>query len=327
MVKSVTVRAPCSTANLGPGFDVFGLALDAFYDEVTVTKKGKGITIVSSDDIPLDPKKNTAGLVAKAMLEDIVKEGYSKYKGGVEIKIKKGVPAGYGMGSSAASAAACAIAMNELFDVIYEDESLTYFAGMGERASAGTVHYDNVAASLFGGFVIVHPQANTKGKYVNVTDCKVPQDIQLIVAIPKIKIPKQKTKASRGVIPKNVKFSDASINLANAAWIAANFAMGDATGALSYLEDLIVEPARKKMIPGYDKVKKNAMKAGANSCTISGAGPSVIAFLEHWDIAGKELMVKQTGEAMKKGFKSAKVDCDIVICKPSKGPKIVKVVK
>ena len=277
MVKSVTVRAPCSTANLGPGFDVFGLALDAFYDEVTVTKKGKGITIVSSDDIPLDPKKNTAGLVAKAMLEDIVKEGYSKYKGGVEIKIKKGVPAGYGMGSSAASAAACAIAMNELFDVIYEDESLTYFAGMGERASAGTVHYDNVAASLFGGFVIVHPQANTKGKYVNVTDCKVPQDIQLIVAIPKIKIPKQKTKASRGVIPKNVKFSDASINLANAAWIAANFAMGDATGALSYLEDLIVEPARKKMIPGYDKVKKNAMKAGASSCTISGAGPSVIA--------------------------------------------------
>jgi len=327
MVKSVTVRAPCSTANLGPGFDVFGLALDAFYDEVTVTKKGKGITIVSSDDIPLDPKKNTAGLVAKAMLEDIVKEGYSKYKGGVEIKIKKGVPAGYGMGSSAASAAACAIAMNELFDVIYEDESLTYFAGMGERASAGTVHYDNVAASLFGGFVIVHPQANTKGKYVNVTDCKVPQDIQLIVAIPKIKIPKQKTKASRGVIPKNVKFSDASINLANAAWIAANFAMGDATGALSYLEDLIVEPARKKMIPGYDKVKKNAMKAGANSCTISGAGPSVIAFLEHWDIAGKELMVKQTGEAMKKGFKSAKVDCDIIFCKPSNGPEIVKVVK
>ena len=327
MVKSVTVRAPCSTANLGPGFDVFGLALDAFYDEVTVTKKGKGITIVSSDDIPLDPKKNTAGLVAKAMLEDIVKEGYSKYKGGVEIKIKKGVPAGYGMGSSAASAAACAIAMNELFDVIYEDESLTYFAGMGERASAGTVHYDNVAASLFGGFVIVHPQANTKGKYVNVTDCKVPQDIQLIVAIPKIKIPKQKTKASRGVIPRNVKFSDASINLANAAWIAANFAMGDATGALSYLEDLIVEPARKKMIPGYDKVKKNAMKAGANSCTISGAGPSVIAFLEHWDIAGKELMVKQTGEAMKKGFKSAKVDCDIIFCKPSNGPEIVKVVK
>ena len=93
MVKSVTVRAPCSTANLGPGFDVFGLALDAFYDEVTVTKKGKGITIVSSDDVPLDPKKNTAGLVGKAMMKDFVKRGI-KYKNGIEIKIKKGVPAG-----------------------------------------------------------------------------------------------------------------------------------------------------------------------------------------------------------------------------------------
>ena len=317
MVKSVTVRAPCSTANLGPGFDVFGLALDAFYDEVTVTKKGKGITIVSSDDIPLDPKKNTAGLVAKAMLEDIVKEGYSKYKGGVEIKIKKGVPAGYGMGSSAASAAACAIAMNELFDVIYEDESLTYFAGMGERASAGTVHYDNVAASLFGGFVVVDPRVNARGKFVNVTDCEVSQDITMIVAVPKIKVPKQKTKASRGVIPRNVKFSDASINLANAAYIAACFAKGWADIAINHLEDIIVEPARKKMIPGFDKVKKNAMKVGANGCTISGAGPSVIAFTEGDNFT-------EIGEAMKKGFKSAKVDCEIIICKPSKGPKIIK---
>jgi homoserine kinase len=149
----------------------------------------------------------------------------------------------------------------------------------------------------------------------------------MIVAIPKIKVPKQKTKASRGVIPRNVKFSDASINLANAAYIAANFAMGEADIAISHLEDIIVEPARKKMIPGFDKVKKNAMKAGASGCTISGAGPSVIAFLDHWEIAGKELIVKQIGEAMKKGFKSAKIDCEIIICKPSKGAKIVKIVK
>ena len=328
MVKSVTVRAPCSTANLGPGFDVFGMALDAFYDEVTVTKKGKGIKIVSSDDIPLDPNKNTAGLVAKAMLKDIVKGGYSKYKGGVEIKIKKNVPPGYGMGSSAASAAACAIAMDELFGGIYEKYDLTYFAGIGERASAGTVHYDNVAASLFGGFVVVNPRVNTKGKFVNVTDCEVTQDITMVVAIPKIRVPKQKTKASRGVIPRNVKFSDASINLANAANIAVNFGMGNADFAISHMEDIIVEPARKKMIPGFDKVKKNAMKAGANSCTISGAGPSVIAFVENWgNNEDTERVVKEIGEAMKKGFKSAKVDCDIVICKPSKGPKIVKVVK
>ena len=132
MVKSVTVRAPCSTANLGPGFDVFGMALDAFYDEVTVTKKPKsfGIKIVSSDDIPLDPKKNTAGLVAAAIKKDFGIEN------GLEIKIKKNVPAGYGMGSSAASAAACAIAMNELFDALYDDENLTYFAGTFNSGTA-----------------------------------------------------------------------------------------------------------------------------------------------------------------------------------------------
>jgi len=313
MAKSVTVRAPCSTANLGPGFDVFGMALDAFYDEVTVTKKPKsfGIKIVSSDDIPLDPKKNTAGLVAAAIKKDLGIEN------GLEIKIKKNVPAGYGMGSSAASAAACAIAMNELFDALYDDENLTYFAGIGERASAGTVHYDNVAASLFGGFVVVDPRVNARGKFVNVTDCEVSQDITMIVAVPKIKVPKQKTKASRGVIPRNVKFSDASINLANAAYIAACFAKGWADIAINHLEDIIVEPARKKMIPGFDKVKKNAMKVGANGCTISGAGPSVIAFTEGDNFT-------EIGEAMKKGFKSAKVDCEIIICKPSKGPKIIK---
>ena len=313
MAKSVTVRAPCSTANLGPGFDVFGMALDAFYDEVTVTKKPKsfGIKIVSSDDIPLDPKKNTAGLVAAAIKKDLGIEN------GLEIKIKKNVPAGYGMGSSAASAAACAIAMNELFDARYDDENLTYFAGIGERASAGTVHYDNVAASLFGGFVVVDPRVNARGKFVNVTDCEVSQDITMIVAVPKIEVPKQKTKASRGVIPRNVKFSDASINLANAAYIAACFAKGWADIAINHLEDIIVEPARKKMIPGFDKVKKNAMKVGANGCTISGAGPSVIAFTEGDNFT-------EIGEAMKKGFKSAKVDCEIIICKPSKGPKIIK---
>ena len=138
MVKSVTVRAPCSTANLGPGFDVFGMALDAFYDEVTVTKKPKsfGIKIVSSDDIPLDPKKNTAGLVAESMMKEV---GISD---GVEIKIKKNVPAGYGMGSSAASAAACAIGIAELFQYTehFEDELILYHAGYGEKASAGIIY-------------------------------------------------------------------------------------------------------------------------------------------------------------------------------------------
>jgi len=316
MVKSVTVRAPCSTANLGPGFDVFGMALDAFYDEVTVTKKPKsfGIKIVSSDDIPLDPKKNTAGIVAINMKKDL------KIADGLEIKIKKKVPAGYGMGSSAASAAACTIAINELFNN-YDDMSteLLYYAGSGEKASAGTVHYDNVAASLFGEFVVVSPNLRLDDQ-IEYYQFSVPDDLRLVVAVPKIKVPKQKTKASRGVLPKNVKFSDAMKNLTSAVSMVAELGMyenfANAVTFSRFVEDGIVEPARKKMIPGFDKVKNNALNADALACTISGAGPSVIAFCD-----GNE---KKIGDAMKKGFKSAKVDCDIVICKPSKGPKIIK---
>ena len=316
MVKSVTVRAPCSTANLGPGFDVFGMALDAFYDEVTVTKKPKsfGIKIVSSDDIPLDPKKNTAGIVAINMKKNL------KISDGLEIKIKKNVPAGYGMGSSAASAAACTIAINELFNK-FDDMSkeLLYYAGSGEKASAGTVHYDNVAASLFGGFVVVSPNLRLDDE-IEYYQFSVPDDLRLVVAVPKIKVPKQKTKASRGILPKNVKFSDAIKNLTSAVSMVAELGMyedyANATTFSRFVEDVIVEPARKKMIPGFDKVKNNALRANALACTISGAGPSVIAFCDCNE--------KEIGEAMKKGFKFAKVDCDIVICKPSKGPIIKK---
>ena len=306
MVKSVTVRAPCSTANLGPGFDVFGLALDAFYDEVTVTKKGKGITIVSSDDIPLKPGQNTAGLVAKEMTKKC------KISGGIEITIKKNVPAGFGMGSSAASAAACAIGINKLYNLKLTKNELVSYAGVGEKASAGSIHYDNVAASVIGGFVIVSSNP------VNVIRVEAPKDLVLCLAIPEIKVPKKKTKVSRSVIPKSVKFSDSLKNLANAANIVAGFLNKDSRMIGESVIDVIVEPARKHMIPGFDNVKKNAVRAGAFGVTISGAGPSVIAFVS------KKQNVKKIGDAMRRGFKTAKKNSTIVVCKPSRGPIIKK---
>ena len=234
MAKSVTVHAPCSTANLGPGFDVFGLALGAFYDHVTVTKKGKGITIVSSDDIPLDPDKNTAGLVAKAMEPTMA----------IEIKIKKNVPTGYGMGSSAASAAACAIAINRLFKMNYELDNLTWFAAVGEKASAGVMHFDNVAASLGGGFVLVgseeeayRPGGSGPG-YVRLHYLEPPKDLRVVIAVPKIKVPKQKTKISREAVPKNVKFSDATKYLAFATTMIAELGRGKNPNMLRFAENI-----------------------------------------------------------------------------------------
>jgi len=313
MVTSVMVRAPSSTANLGPGFDVFGLALDAFYDEITLDKTNKsvgrnrpwhGVRILTTDDVPKDPQQNTAGLVVKAMKQKF------KIKSGIEIRIKKGVPAGFGMGSSAASAAAAALAFNKLFNLKLDSNTLIKCAGIGEKASAGTIHYDNVAASLLGGFVVV------KTKPFEVVRLEPPKNLVLCLAIPQLKVPKKKTKISRAVIPKTVKLSDLTVNLSNAANIVSGFLLKDSDLIGRSIQDVIVEPARKHLIPGFSKVKNNALNAGALGVTISGAGPSVIAFCK------KSQNLKKIGKSMERGFGSAKVGCDVIICKPSVGPRI-----
>ncbi len=307
MVSSITVKAPSSTANLGPGFDVFGLALDAFFDKITITKTNeKKIRILTSDSIPTNPEKNTSGLVAKHMIKKF------KIKNGLDISIVKGVPAGFGMGSSAASAAATAVAFDKLFNLKLDVNSLVKFAGMGEKASAGSIHYDNVAASILGGFVIV------RSNPLDVIRIDPPKDLVMCIAVPKLKVPAKKTKVSRSLIPKMIKVSDSVENLSNAAAIVAGFLKKDSTLIGSSIKDRIVEPARKRMIPGFDKVKSNALKAGALGVTISGAGPSVIAF------GTRSSNSKKIASSMAKGFESANTKCETIICKPSKGATIIK---
>lgn len=307
MRSKITVVAPSSTANLGPGFDVFGLAVNAFYDEITLTKiKEKKVCIVTEDNIPTNPDKNTAGLVVKNMIKKF------KTKDGIEIKIKKNVPAGYGMGSSAASAAAAAVAFDKLYGLKLNDNLLVEFAGIGEKASAGSIHYDNVAASVLGGFVIV------KTNPLDVIKINPPTNLRMCIAVPKLKVPKKKTKVSRGVIPKKISLKDSITNLSNATAIVAGFMNKDSKLIGRSIKDVIVEPARQHMIPGFKNVKENALKAGALGVTISGAGPSVIAFSE------KTGDLKKISLAMKRGFRSAKTECDTIICKPSIGAAIKK---
>jgi homoserine kinase len=286
---------------LGPGFDTFGLAIDAFYDEITLTKTKNGITIITDDNIPTNPENNTAGLVVKNMKKKL------KIKSGVEIQIKKGIPAGFGMGSSAGSAAATAVAFGKLFKIKLNSNQLVEFAGFGEKASAGTIHYDNVAASVLGEFVIV------KTNPLNVITINSPTNLRMCVAVPKIDVPKKKTKVSRGVIPKKIKLTDAVLNLSNASAIVAGFMKKDPELIGNSIKDVIVEPARQHMIPGYEKVKQNALKAGAYGVTISGAGPSIIAFSK------SSFDLKKISAAMSRGFKTANIESQTIICKPSKG--------
>jgi homoserine kinase len=235
-----------------------------------------------------------------------------KIKDGIEIKIKKGVPAGFGMGSSAASAAATVVAFDKMYGLKLDENTLVEFAGYGEKASAGSIHYDNVAASVLGGFVIVRTNP------LNVIKIEPPMNLRMCIAVPKLVVPKKKTKVSRGVLPKKVSLIDSVANLSNAAAIVAGFMKKDPKLIGDSIKDVIVETARQHMIPGFAKVKENALKAGALGVTISGAGPSVIAFSE------SSVDLKKISLAMSKGFASANIKCQTVICKPSKGAVVIK---
>jgi homoserine kinase len=311
-MKSCSAAAPCSTANLGPGYDVFGLALDAFEDKVKVSRAssdGEGrISIKNSDQaIPSTPESNSAGLVAKKMMQDF---GISY---NTEIEVTKGVPTGYGVGSSAASAAAAAMAFNTLYDLKIDKNRLVEYAAEGEVASAGTKHYDNVSASLLGGFVVCRIASDR----LQFTRLEPPKDLVLVVAVPWLEVPKKKTEVARSVLPKVVPLKDVVHNISGAATIVAGFALKDVETITKGIDDAIIEPARKHLIPGYDSVKQNAISAGALAVTISGAGPSMIAFLKTSKNA------KTVAAAMVKGFKETGIESRTFVCRASKGARLL----
>jgi homoserine kinase len=328
---SCIATASSSTANLGPGYDVFGLGLDAFEDRVKITttkkqtmvssrSKKRQITIKMSDEsseqrgevgeiiIPTNPEDNSAGLVVKKMAEDF----HIDYD--LDINILKKVPAGFGMGSSAASAAAAAVAFDKLFDLKVKKTKLVEYAAEGEIASAGTKHYDNVSGSLLGGFVIV--RTSPKLEFIRI---EPPKDLVLVIAIPLIKVPKRKTEVARSVLPTQVPLKSVVHNVSNASTIVAGFMSKDIEMIAKGVDDIIVEPARKHLIPGYDEVKRKAIKAGALAVTISGAGPSIISFLKSSNDS------KEVATAMAAGFKEAKIESMTVVCRSSTGAKVVPV--
>jgi len=310
--KSVVASAPSSTANLGPGFDVFGLALDAFHDRVELEIIQTCSLQIEVDGeygntIPLQPEANSAGLALSKMREEY------HATDGLKVKVHKEVPAGFGLGSSAASAAAAVKAFDALYGLSLDSNLLVKFAAMGEIASAGSMHYDNVSASLLGGFVIVRTNP------LNIVNIEPPKDLMLCIAIPKMDVPKKKTEVARSVLPENVSLKHVVSNVANAGMIVAGFMRKDVDLIAGAINDVIVEPARAHLIPGYDQVKKNALNAGALAVTISGAGPSMIAFMKE----GKQDQ-KRICKAMEDGFRSANTQCRTLHCCTSKGATVLQ---
>jgi len=303
-MQSIKVRSPCSSANLGSGFDSFGLALETFYDTLTIELTDKEIRVevtgIGAEKIPTSPENNTAGLVAKRLLcnRDV----------GVKIHLHKGIPLRMGLGSSGASAAACAFGLNELLDLGLSKNDIIKWAAVGEAAAAGASHADNVAASVLGGFTIVR----TNGNSLVAVRLDPPPNLEVALALPHVETPKNKTAAARAVLPRFVPFKDAVSNIQSAASLVAGFHLGDVGMIGRGMTDLIVEPFRKKLIPGYEAVKKAALDAGAAGVAISGAGPGIIAIVD-----SARTSTEDVANAMGETFRDEGIECETCCSKPS----------
>jgi homoserine kinase len=292
--KTATAFAPASVGNVAVGFDVLGHSFQAIGDRVTATRLDQpGVRIArihgTVSDLPLEPEKNTAGMAVLAMVEELSLDF------GIELTIEKGIPLGSGLGGSAASAVAGVVAVNALLPASLSKLQLLKFAMKGEAVASGAVHVDNIAPSLFGGLVLTVGIDNPNVKHI-----PVPKGVRCVLVHPHMTL---STREARQILNR-------SIDLSNVIWQSAHLA-GFLTGCFTSdiqliresLEDVIIEPQRKVLIPGFDAVKDGAMKNGALGCSISGAGPTIFAWCEEQD-------AERIRDAMVAGFKAAGLESD-----------------
>jgi len=268
--QSATAFAPASVGNVAVGFDVLGLSVQAIGDRVTARRTVEpGVRIAAITgavlDLPLASERNTAGRAVMSIVEEI-KPGF-----GIELTIDKGIPLGSGLGGSAASAVAAVVAANALLPQSLTQLALLKHAMHGEAVASGSVHVDNIAPSLFGGLVLTVGVDNP-----NVKQIPMPPGVQCVLVHPHMVLA---TKDARKILKPDVSLSDVIWQTANLAGFLAGCFTNDLRLIGESLNDVIIEPQRRVLIPGFDAVKQAAMAAGALGCSISGAGPTVFAWL------------------------------------------------
>jgi len=287
LASHVRVRAYASSANLGPGFDAVAVAHTSFYDEVEARlEPGSGSVVIETVYGPYAVGAGNAETAKRAVEELLRLTGYRLGSEDLVLRVYKGVPAGRGLGSSGASAAAAVKAASMLLGL--EDEAdatlLVEAAGRGEAAAAGSPHYDNAAASLLGGFSVV--ARDLEGRlYVR----SFPLEAWFVVYVPKPRmLLGAKTRLMREVLPKTVPLDAAARNWARLAMLVAAVLSGDLRlfGEMM-MQDEIVEPARRRYIPCYLEAREAALGAGALGVAISGAGPSLVALAADEKTANK----------------------------------------
>ncbi len=294
----VEVIAPATIANLGPGFDVFGIALREPYDVIRAKRvSGTGVTIaevtgVGANRVTVEAKRNTASVAAL----DVLKKAKSDF--GLELSIKKGVRPCSGMGSSGASAAGGAFAANLMLDSPLSLSDLVVCAAIGEQASSGTLHADNVAPSLFGGFTIIRSYDP-----LDVVHVDPPANLGIVAALPDMMV---STKEARGILPKKVEMRKLVHTVGHASSLAVGMSLGDVPLIGRSVSDVIIEPVRAPLVPHLKEAEEAAMKAGAVASFLGGSGPCVASFFDLSLADGKAI-----GEAVRRVFESKGVKVDI----------------
>lgn len=268
--QQATAFAPASVGNAGVGFDLLGFAIEGIGDTVTACRTDRpGVTIESITgtvtELPMQAEKNTAGKAVMALLADQGAEF------GVSLHIQKGIPLGSGLGGSAASATAALTAANALLERALDASALYPYALMGEAVASGSVHGDNVGPQLLGGLVLASPR--------HLFRIPVPDRLYAAVVHPNFIL---ETRKARAALETNFQLSEIVAQQTNLALFLSGCFRNDTDLIAASLADVLIEPRRAALIPGFAEVKRAALDHGALGASISGAGPSVFGWF--WDL-------------------------------------------
>ncbi len=274
--ESIKVFAPASCANVSCGFDILGFALEKPGDEVILHKSNKlGISIreITGDHgkLPHDVKLNTASVAINSIMHSL------DINYGVEITIHKRMSLYSGLGSSAASSVAAVYGLNALFNLGLSKQELIYHAMQGEFVASKAIHADNVAPSMIGGFTLIRSYSP-----LDIVQIPSPTNLYYTIIHPDLEV---STKIARQILKKQVFLADMITQTANLGGLIAGLCTNDYKLIGRSLNDVIVEPIRKFLIPKFDELKDVALNTGALGFGISGSGPSLFTLNDNLETA------------------------------------------
>ena len=307
--RTIRAHAPATVANVSCGFDILGFAVEHPCDEVVMSLTAKQDVIITSIDgdggrLPMAAEKNTAGVAVIHFLKALDR------KTGVDIVLRKNLPLGSGMGSSAASAVAALVALNHLLGEPLSRIELLPFAMEAERVACGSAHADNVAPSLLGGFVLIRGY-----EPLDVVSIPTPKELYCTLVHPHLEL---KTEDSRLVLRSSIPLKDAITQWGNIAGLIAGLMKPDYGLIGRSLKDVIAEPVRSLLIPGFNEIKKKAVEAGALGCGISGSGPTIFALSTGYELAAR------AGKAIQQEFARFQLESEVYVSKVNtKGARII----